>query len=38
MFSLLVDILLLSMLEYEKQWNLRVRWDAAEFSCESCSR
>jgi hypothetical protein len=38
MFSLLGDILLLSMLEYEKQWNLRVRWDAVEFSCEYGSR
>jgi hypothetical protein len=38
MFSLLGDILLLSLVKNEKQWNLRVRWDAAEFSCESRSR
>jgi hypothetical protein len=30
-----VAILLPSFLEYEKQWNLRVRWDAAENSDES---
>jgi hypothetical protein len=30
-----VAILLPLMLEYEKQWNLRVRWYAAENSDES---
>jgi hypothetical protein len=34
-FSMSVAILLPLMLEYEKQWNLRVRWDAAENSDES---